>query len=189
VSVAVGAAATPVPVKKIVCGEPAALSVIVTAPVLVPATVGSNVTETEQVPAGATEAPQVFVSAKSPEFAITSVRVPLPELVSVTVCASVVTPIVVEAKVRLDDDRAITGRGAMAVPLSATVCGEPAALSMTVSVPVRVPTAVGANVTEIVHVPSTATLVPQVLVWAKSPEIVSGESVSSAVPELVNVIV
>lgn len=39
------------------------------------------------------------------------------------------------------------------VPVSPTVCGEPATLSETVIVPVRVPTAVGVNVTEIEHDP------------------------------------
>jgi len=42
------------------------------------------------------------------------------------------------------------------VPVNDTVCGLPPALSVMVNVPVRAPTAVGANVTLIVHVPEAA---------------------------------
>jgi hypothetical protein len=49
-------------------------------------------------------------------------------------------------------------------PLKATVCGEPLALSVIVSVPVRLPAAVGVKVTEIAQFAPAATLAPQVLV-------------------------
>ena len=39
--------------------------------------------------------------------------------------------------------------GLAPVPVSMTVCGDPAVLSTIVTIPVRLPTAVGANVTEI----------------------------------------
>ena len=56
------------------------------------------------------------------------------------------------------------------VPLSETTVGLPAALSLIVSVPVRVPMAVGANVTPMVHLSPAPTLEPQVLLaTAKSP--------------------
>jgi len=61
------------------------------------------------------------------------------------------------------------------VPAAETDCGLPAALSATTSVPVRSPTAVGVNVTEIAQVPLLGTVLGesgQVLVWAKSPVIV-----------------
>ena len=46
-----------------------------------------------------------------------------------------------------------TGGGAAApVPLSADVCGLPAALEVTLTAPLRRPSAVGVNVTLIVHV-------------------------------------
>ena len=44
------------------------------------------------------------------------------------------------------------------VPVSGTICGLKAALSVTVSVPVRAPTTVGANVTFIVQVPAAASV-------------------------------
>jgi hypothetical protein len=66
------------------------------------------------------------------------------------------------------------------VPLSATVCGDPVALSVMFSVPVRPPAPVGANVTEIVQFAPAATLVPQLFVCAKSPEATIELSVSGA---------
>ncbi len=61
-------AACPVPLKPTVCGEPVALSVIVIDAVRAPVAVGLNVTLIEQVPLTASDAPQLFVSAKSPAF-------------------------------------------------------------------------------------------------------------------------
>ena len=46
-------------------------------------------------------------------------------------------------------------------PEMATVCGLPGALSAIVSVPLRAPPAVGANVTAIVQFAPAATLVPR----------------------------
>jgi hypothetical protein len=74
-------------------------------------------------------------------------------------------------------------------PLNATVCGEPLTLSVIVSVPVRLPAAVGVKVMEMVQPAPAATLVPHVFVWAKSPEAAIEATVSAAVPELVSVTV
>ena len=49
---------------------------------------------------------------------------------------------------------------AVLVPERLTVCGLPAALSAIVRVPVLLPTAVGVNVTEIVHEAFVARLLP-----------------------------
>lgn len=49
------------------------------------------------------------------------------------------------------------------VPVSATLCGDPIALSVMLSAPVRVPAAVGVKVTMMVHVLLAGTLEPQVL--------------------------
>jgi hypothetical protein len=68
-----------------------------------------------------------------------------------------------------DDPDAIPTLKSWPVPAKLTVCGLPGALSVIVSVPVRAPDAVGLNVTLIVQFPAAATLVPQVLLWAKSP--------------------
>lgn len=53
-------------------------------------------------------------------------------------------------------------KGALPVPLTAAVCGEPAALSLTLSIAVRRPTACGANVTVIVQDMFAGTLEPHV---------------------------
>ena len=56
------------------------------------------------------------------------------------------------------------------IPVKETDCGLSLALSLMFIVAVRIPVAPGVNVTEIVHLPLAATLVPQVSVSAKSPE-------------------
>ena len=61
------------------------------------------------------------------------------------------------------------------------------ALSVIVRVPVRVPVAVGLKVTEMLQLAPAATLVPQVLVSAKSPEAAIEVIESDAWPELVSV--
>ena len=76
---------------------------------------------------------------------------------------------------------------AAAVPLRVTVCGDPPALSVTASVPVREPATVGVKVTAMVQLTPGATLVPQLLVWAKSPEAAIEVSVRATCPEFVRV--
>lgn len=78
------------------------------------------------------------------------------------------------------------------MPLRFTVCVLPAVpplLSVTVSVPVRGPVAVGAKLTLMVQELLTARLVPQVLVWAKLVLAVMLLMVSAALPVLFNVTV
>jgi hypothetical protein len=58
---------------------------------------------------------------------------------------------------------------AEAVPVRLTICGLPEALSVMLTVPVRVPVAVGLNVTLITQFPAAAKELPHVLVWANSP--------------------
>jgi hypothetical protein len=89
------AGATPVPVSVTVCGRRVALSVMVSAPVLVPGAVGVNVTLTEQeLLNGIGEADtQVLVSAKSPEATTFVTASPgAPVLVRVAVCGALVVP-------------------------------------------------------------------------------------------------
>ncbi len=57
---------TPVPVSETVCGLPVALSVMLSAPVLVPVAVGRNVTRMAQLAPAARLEPQVLVWEKSP---------------------------------------------------------------------------------------------------------------------------
>jgi hypothetical protein len=99
----------PVPVKVTVWGLPLALSVMVRVPLTVPVAVGVKVTLIEQVPPAAMPVPQVLVSAKllltvMPEKVSSAV----PELVTVTDCAALVTFTPLE-RVRLLEDRLIAG--------------------------------------------------------------------------------
>ena len=59
----------------------------------------------------------------------------------------------------------------MPVPERFAICVP--ALSVTVSVPFRAPATVGVNVTLIVQFEFAASEVPQVLVWAKSPVVLT----------------
>ena len=59
--------------------------------------------------------------------------------------------------------------GAMPVPESVMVWGDPAALSGIVMEALRLPAAVGVNVTEKLQLPPAGRPVPQALVCAKSP--------------------
>jgi hypothetical protein len=137
-----------------------------------PVAVGVNFTLIAQLFSTATLAPQVLVSAKSPGLAppmlmLEMFNAALPVLDSVTLCAALVVPTLCEPKVRLPTDR--LAAGAAPVPLRLTVWGLPPALSAIASDALRVPAAVGVNVTLIAQLLSAATLLPQVLVSAKSP--------------------
>ena len=72
--------------------------------------------------------------------------------------------------------------GAVPVPVSVVLCGLPDALSVTVTEPDRVPMAVGVKVALIVQLEPAASVVPQLFVWAKSPETVIAEIDSGAEP-------
>jgi hypothetical protein len=179
-----------VPLKATDCGEPLALSVIVSVPVRLPAVVGVKVTEMVQFAPAATELPQVCVSAKSPDAAIEVIEsAAVPGLVRIVVCAALVVPVVCDVKVRADGESIIPGVGAIPVPFNTTIWGELGALSVMVTVPVRLPAAVGVNVTEMVQFAPAATLVPQVWVCAKSPDIAIEVTVKAVVPEFVSVTV
>jgi hypothetical protein len=71
------------------------------------------------------------------------------------------------------------------VPLSGTVCGEPGALDVMVSVPVLVPVAVGAKVTVTVQSSFSSTPPLQVFVWLKSPEAVIEEIDKASFPTFI----
>jgi hypothetical protein len=169
-----GAVAAPVPVKPTFCGLPVALSATDKVPVRVPAAVGVKTTFAVQVAPAATDV-QLLVWLKSPPFVpvilipvIVSVAVPVFEMV--TVCAAELLPTAVWfAKVRVAGVMLTTG--ARPLPVKATVCGLPVALSATDKVPPRVPEAVGVKTTFAVQLAPAATDV-QLLVWLKSPPFV-----------------
>ncbi len=81
--------------------------------------------------------------------------------------------------------------GAVPVPDKALVCGEPAALSATESVAVKLAAEAGVKTTEMVQVAPAASEEPQVLVWLKSaglvPVRVMPEMVSAPLPVLLSV--
>src|SRR5215203_3447481 len=137
----------------------------------------------------------VFVCAKSPAFAPVRpieliVSAPVPEFVRVTLCAGLVVPISRLPKPRLVGEKVTAGPGATPVPLSATACGLPGALSLIVTEAVRVPAAVGLKVAEIVQLAPGASVLGlsgQLLSWTKSPALAPLRPMlvitSGAVPE------
>ena len=87
-----------------------------------------------------------------------TVKVVVPTLVSVTVCAGLVVPMGTMPKFRMARERL----AAVPIPARLTFCGLPAALSETLSIAVRVPDAVGLNVTVMLQLAPTASELPQV---------------------------
>ena len=75
----------------------------------------------------------------------------VPVLVSVTVCAALVVPTFWFPKLTLVGLRLTLGAGVTPVPLSAALCGLFVALSVKVRLALRLPLALGVNVTLIVH--------------------------------------
>ena len=125
-------------------------------------------------------------------FQTSSVSAAVPEFFTVTTCAAVVDPTVVEAKVRLVGVKVTAEAAAAPVPVRATVCGEPVALSAIESEAVNAPAAAGLNSTETVQLAPTASEVVQVFAEMRKevafvPVRVSDVSVSAAVPEFFTV--
>jgi hypothetical protein len=140
---------------------------------LVPTAVGVNVSATVQVPEAATglEVEHVVpeaAMAKGPVVVITvKVRLAVPVLVTVTVCAGLVVPTGSDGKVGAAEKLSVVV-AAVPVPLKLAVCVlpvTPPALSVTVRVAAREPAAPGVKVTLIVQEPDAATglLVEQVV--------------------------
>src|SRR6266478_3608718 len=160
--------APPVPVSDTVCGLPEALSVMVRVPVRVPVAVGVKVTLTVQLVLTARLVPQLLLCAKSPlAVMLATLAAAVPVFDTVTGCDALLPPSTCAAKVSVLVDTAMTG--AVPVPVSETVCGLFEALSVIVSAPVREPLAVGVKITLTVQLELAATLVPQLLLCAKSP--------------------
>ena len=193
---ATGALPTPVPVRVINCGLPAALSKMATEALRLPADAGVKVTLIVQLLSAATEAPQLLVTVKSlalaPVAAIPAMfNAALPVLFRVTDCAALVVPRFWLGKVRVLVVRLTVGLEP--VPVRVTICGPPAALSEMVTAAVRLPTAVGVKITLIVQLPCAASELPQVEVSGKSatlaPVTVMLVKVRVALPLLVTVTV
>ncbi len=180
-------APVPVPLSETAWGEPAALSAMLTEPVTLPIDAGLKVTVIAHVPLAATLVVQVLVCVKelSP-LTVTAglfhVSAAVPELVTVIFCVAAVEPTAVPAKVRLAADRVTAGAGASPVPVSPAVCGEPLALSATLTTAASEPTAVGVNLTVMTQLAPAATLVPQVFVWEKELALAPPMLMPSPVP-------
>ena len=163
------------------------MSVMLSVPLLLPAAAGVKVTLIAQLAPAATVLPQLLVWAKSP-FAVTLVKLSAapPVLVSATACAALVVPTVWLPKLTLDGDK-LTAAGVFPTPVRLTLCGLPLALSVMLSVPVRVPAAAGVKVTLIAQWAPDATALPQLFVWVKSPVAVMALMRNAAPPVLVRV--
>ena len=151
----------PVPVRATVWGLPAALSATASTADLAPRANGVNRTLTVQLEPAARLVPHVVVREKSPALAPASeieaiVRTALPVLLTVTELAALVVPTRRLANVIAVGESVTVG--ATPVPVRATVCGLPAALSFTVTVAGRAPAAIGPNVTEIVQLAPAASV-------------------------------
>ena len=181
----------PVPLRLTVCGEPAALSDTESVAVKFVADAGLKVTEIVQLALAFKELAQVLVWLKSLGLAPVIVMPPmvseaLPVFLSVTVWAAAVVPVSVVKLSELGVSETTGALAAIPVPLRAAVWGAPGALSVTVSVAVKLAADAGVKVTAMVQEASIASELPQLLVWLKSaalaPVIAMLVMASAAVP-------
>jgi hypothetical protein len=163
------AALLSVPVKPTVCGEPLALSVMVTAAVWLPAAAGLNTTVMLQFPPAATLVPHALPSAvKSPLLPpvtamLAMARAALPLFVSVIFWLALAPPTAVAGNVNEVGLKVAVAVAALSVPVSFTVCGESLASSVIVTTAAWLPAAAGLNTTLMLQFPPAATLVPHAL--------------------------
>jgi hypothetical protein len=132
-------------------------------------TVGLKVTEMVQLAPPDRLVPHVFVWLKSPALTPVMVipftaRTVLPAFLIVTVLGELVVPIFCLAKL----SEVVESDTAVPVPVRLTVCGLPAAVSVTVRVAVLVNAAVGVNLTLMVQLEPAASVAPHVVVRVKS---------------------
>jgi len=169
-SVTTGGGKTAVPLSATLCGEPLTLSATFNEALSDPATLGLKATVTVHDALTANDDPQLLVCVNEVGLEPVSATLEIamaavPVFFSVTACVADELPVIVVAKLRLAVDTLTRGTP-MPVPVSATVCGEPVALSTMLSDAGFAPTPVGLKVTAMVHDELTASEVPQVLVCA-----------------------
>ena len=126
--------------------------------------VGLNVTVIVQDAFTATAAAvQLLVCEKSPLAVIElTVKLAVPVFVTVTVCGELLFPTNTPAKLTPTVDSVTAG--ATPVPLKATLCGLPAALSLMLTVDVRLPVLLGVKTTLMVQLLLAPKDDPQLLV-------------------------
>jgi len=177
-----------VPVRLTVWELFGALSRTINVPVRVPVAVGVKVALMVQLAPAARLGGQLLEGApKSPLTEIDHmVMAPLPVLVSVRVWGELIVPTGSLPNVR--DEGLRTAAAAVPEPLKGAVWGLSGALSATLSCALNVPVVGGVNVRVILQDALTATELPQLLVWAKSPAFVPVMEipfiVSGALPRL-----
>ena len=153
----------PMPLRVIVFGLLAASLVITTLPVRMPTAVGEKVTLIVQFAACASVEPQVVVWAKSPFATMPAMLSTAPPgFVKVIGWTALVVPMFWPAR---DIDVVLSDTAPPCpVPLRPMICGLSNASSVMVTVPVRVPVAVGANVILSVQKPPAPSPEPQLCV-------------------------
>src|SRR5207237_7671843 len=149
-----------------------------------------KVTFTVQLPPAASVAPRSLLCESSPlvsmEVMSTALLVPL---FTFTTCGALLVPTFCEPNVKLVGVTVNWGELEAPVPVSDTFCGLLEAESVSVSVPVRVPPAVGVKVTLTVQLAPAARLLPQLLLCEKSPLVVMELNVTAPAVSLVAVTV
>ena len=120
------------------------------------------------------------------EVMSTALLVPL---LTLTACGALLLPTFCELNVKLLGVTVNCGVLEAPVPVSDTFCGLLEAESVRVSVPVRVPPAVGVKVTLTVQLAPAARLLPQLLLCEKSPLVVMELNVTAPAVSLVAVTV
>lgn len=158
--------ASPTPERATPCGLPVALSLMLSVPLRLPLAVGVNTTLAVQLWPGPRvlkrggEA-QVLVWVKSPVTLIVVISsVDVPVLVMVTVCAGVVEPTLVFAKVRVVGVTVTEVAWVTPVPVTVMMWGLVGVLSSMLNSSVTDPVATGVKVMLRVHVPPRAATVP-----------------------------
>jgi hypothetical protein len=133
-------------------------------------------------------APQLFFAIlKSPLIVtLVMVSVEVPVFFTVTVLVGLLAPTLITPKARLTVERVTR----VPVPVRLIFCGFPLALSVNVSIPLRVPIAVGWNATLTVQLDPEARRAPQVFaVIAKSPLPTTLVKVTATAPVFLSVTV
>jgi hypothetical protein len=161
----------PVPVNGTLCGEPAALSVATRLALAVPGVLGLKAMERVQLAPAGNEFAHVEAWIKN-SLAPESVKngemgVVVLVLVTVSVCAAAISPGAVAGKERLVGEKEIVGMGSP-MPVRATLCGEPVALSVATRLALAVPGVLGLKAIERVQLAPGAREFAHVEAWIKN---------------------
>jgi hypothetical protein len=184
VELAVSEKSWPVPDNDTDCGLADALSVKVRVPVREPAAPGLKVTVMVQLAPAARLAGQALVWEKSPVAAMfVTLSVALPPFVTLIVCAVLAAPRSSPPKFKLAGETLASAPTPF--PAKEILCEPGTALSLRSSAPVRLPGAVGLNITVTVQAAPGLKELPQASAAEKSPLALMLVRVRLAVPELV----